>query len=87
MSGRWFSPRHFCVGPGWAGMLGTAGAGGAAQRRLPVVGGPCTPPGVRFADLSGVVAADAAGCAVSEGMRGFTVEFTLLLIKGIAILI
>jgi len=41
-------------------------------------GGPCAPPGVRFADPSGVVVAGAAGCAVADGLHGFMLEFTLL---------
>jgi len=35
------------------------------RRQLP--GGPCAPPGVRFTDPSGAVAAGAADCAVLEG--------------------
>ena len=66
----------------WAGLArwdwgGGRGRPGCAE--LPVARrGLCAPPGVRFPDPSGVVAAGAAGCAVSEGLHGFMLEFTLL---------
>jgi len=49
-------------------------------RSVPPVarGGPCAPPRVRFTAPSGVVVAGTAGCAVSKGLRGFMLEFTLL---------
>jgi len=75
MSGRWFLPRHFWTG--WDGPARWDGEGGGPRRQLPG-GGPCAPPGVRFVDPSGVVAAGAAGCAVSDGLRSFMLEFTLL---------
>jgi len=68
--------------PGQAGALGLGGDGSggfrAGPRRWLPGGGPCAPPGVRFADPSGVVVTGAAGCAVSDGLRGFMLEFTLL---------
>jgi len=75
MSGRWFLPRRFCVGPG---RVSTLGSGGEWVVSLVAREGPCVSPGVRFADLPGVVVTGAAGCAVSEGLRGFMLEFTLL---------
>jgi len=51
---------------GWLGRAGTLGLGGGREPRFRLPRGrPCAPPGVRFADLSGVVVAGAAGCAVS----------------------
>jgi len=80
MSGRWFLPRRF-----WAGRDGPVrwdweGLGGRGGQAAQLVAwwGPCAPPGVRFADPSGVVVDGIAGCDASEGLRSFMLEFTLL---------
>jgi len=47
---------------GWLGRAGALGLGGGRAAPPVAQGGPCAPPGVRFADPSGVVVAGAAGC-------------------------